>query len=170
MAFRDLTQCARARSIVFARGKPSFFTFNQFRNLRLHRTESEFSIKPERAGFYAFFVLMPDLIRVNRDGSCFEQLAEKMQRTRVSPGRFAIAECVIEIETELHALKKRQAFGITYGHAILEDKRSVIGANGKPSLWRHAEKIDVRAAPCVSVENLLKVAVRKTVKLTITRG
>src|SRR5437763_1887133 len=114
MAFRDLAQCARARSVLFARGKPSFFTFDQFRNLRLHRTESEFSIKPERARFYALFVLMPDLIRVNRDGSCFEHLAEKMQRAGVSPRRFTVAERVIKIKAELHALKKREAFGITY--------------------------------------------------------
>src|SRR5437763_7305749 len=117
MTFRYLAKGARARPVIFARGYFAFFRLYKFRNLTLHRTESEFSIKPERARFDSLFVLVPDLIRVNRDDFGLEHLAEKRKRARVSPSRFAVAECVVEIETELHALKKREAFGVAQGDA-----------------------------------------------------
>src|SRR2546423_4319112 len=123
------------------------FSQCQLRQIWPHRPEPKLAIKPERARFDSLFVLVSNLVRIDRKDCDTEQLLHQTQDSRVQPRGLAFAKCVVKIEPALHALKNREPFEISNRHAVLKNNRGVISAQRQTMFRRPAEHERLRTAP-----------------------
>src|SRR6185369_6358025 len=114
------------------------------------------------------FVFKTDLIWIERERRGAGEVMHHVQNARIEPRRFTIAKRVIQIEAAFHALEKREPFEVADRNAVLVDHHGMIAAQRKTPLRRHSHDEDFDAAAQLRSINVIRIAVRETVKLAIT--
>src|SRR5262249_29221077 len=82
------------------------FCLRQLFQISIHRAEAQLAVKPESAGFNRLFIVINDMVGIDRDSSSPMKLAQQTQHLCIDPGCFAIAIGKERIEAELCPLKE----------------------------------------------------------------
>src|SRR5262245_55013978 len=90
-----------------------------------------------------------------------------MEHLGVNPRGLAVAKCVKSIEADFHPLEEGNAVDVVDRDAVLERKPSMIGAQWKEVAGRQAPQKDRHATAGFGQVNMIGVAARSAVELTV---
>src|SRR5215471_6498981 len=133
-------QCRRRGAIGGMASELLLLPARQLAQSRIGRSESQLPVEPESPRLERLLVLMADLVRIDRKRRNAKRLVKKLQNLSEDPGRFAFAERVVDVETDLDAFEKRERFHVTDRHPVLDEEGGKAGAQGKPADRRKAAK------------------------------
>ncbi len=95
------------------------------------RPKSQLAIEPKSTRLDRLFVVLADLVGVDREAGHACKLVQQVQYFGVDPRSLALTKSVERIEANLHPLEQSNRFEVIDGHAILERESGVVGTQRK---------------------------------------
>src|SRR5579859_6039357 len=133
MRFGKPLQRSLRRAILRIRGNLPLFFLGQRLKTLVPAAESQFAVKPESPGIDRLVVVLPDLIRIDRDRGRARERAKTAQSQRVNPGSFALPVSVESVEANFDPFAQPDGFDVINGNAILEsESRNVCAQRQSP--------------------------------------
>src|ERR1039458_177522 len=97
------------------------------KQLGTSRTKPQLAIKPESAGLDCLFVLMAELIGIDRKTGHPSELMQEVQNLGINPSCLSVAKGVKSVEPYLHPVEQGDALDVIDGNAIPQRQTRMIG-------------------------------------------
>src|ERR1022692_410836 len=136
---------------------PRFLSPGDCKQFGTSRTKSQLAIKPKCAGLDGLFVLMTELVGIDRKTARAGKLMQEVKDLGINPSCLPVAKGVKGVEPNLHPLKQRDALDVVDGNAILQRQTRMIGAQRQTPLLGQAPEEDRHAAAHVRLKNLIRI-------------
>src|ERR1035437_652319 len=119
MPCRQLPKGARRSPVRWIASHFRFLFSGDRKQFGTSGTKSQLAIKPESARLNRLFVLMAELIGINRKTGHPGELMQEVKNFGIDPCCLSVAKGVKGVEPYLHPIKQRDALDVVDGNAIL---------------------------------------------------
>src|SRR5271167_280394 len=167
MGFGESPQDSRRRPVGGISGNFLLFPSSELFKIGAAAAETEFPVKPERAGIDGLVVVLANLIRIDGNASRTGESAEAAQRLRVDPRGFSVAVGVEGIEADLDPFAEADGFDVVDGHTVLERESGNIGAQRQTARWRQVPEMDDHSATQADTNDRARIAERGPIEFAV---
>src|ERR1035438_9589163 len=146
---------------------PRFLSRGDLKQFRTSRTKSQLAIKPKCAGLDGLFVLMAELIGIDRKTGHARKLMQEVKDLGINPSCLPVAKGVEGVEPNLHPLKQRDALDVVDGNAILQRQTCMVSAQRQTPLGGQSPEEDLHTSSDICLKDLLRIATGCAVQFAI---
>ena len=133
------------------------------------RAEPELLVEPPRAALQRLFVVVTELVRIDRVGIDAEQAAHGREHSAVDPPRFAAAERVEHVVGDLCRTEERAVEHVADRRAVLQREERIHGFEQQPTVWLQANRDELQAVLPVDDAHVARIAVCECVEVALAR-